>query len=104
MDRKRLVKNLSIGTYCRLKPSTISGVGVFAIRDIDPGIYPFRLPNNDCERKSSIKISSNELNGLPPQVIQMLKEMYSKDGNTYYIPKTGTSIVNISNYLNLLNN
>ena len=42
--RKRLLGNLK-NTYCRLKPSNIEGVGVFAIRDIPQGVNP--LPESN---------------------------------------------------------
>ena len=55
-DKNELLKVLG-KTYCRLMPSKLGGVGVFAIRDIAKGTNPFegeiigewfKLHVNDC--------------------------------------------------------
>jgi len=42
MEKKEVILKKLENTYCRLQPSMISGVGVFAIRDIPQGINPFQ--------------------------------------------------------------
>jgi len=37
-----LIRDLEEDVYCRLRPSTVSGVGVFAVRDIPKGTDPFK--------------------------------------------------------------
>jgi SET domain-containing protein len=39
---KKLLKDLEENVYCRLSPSTVHGVGVFAIRDIPKGKELFK--------------------------------------------------------------
>jgi len=45
---KQLVRNLKNNVYCRIKPDSFGGVGVFAIKDIPEGVNPFKLSNGDC--------------------------------------------------------
>ena len=52
-------------TYCRLKPSKISGVGVFAIRDISPKTELFKGQIN--QRWSRFKIK--ELKDLDKEIV-----------------------------------
>lgn len=40
-----LLQNLAHHTYVKLAPSSLHGVGVFAVVDIPPGIDPFNAPN-----------------------------------------------------------
>ena len=50
MDKKDLINDLVSNIYCRLAPSTIDKVGVFAIRYIPRGVNPFvGLRNIDNE-------------------------------------------------------
>ena len=48
-----LLRNLFEQTYCRLRPSPIHGVGVFAIRAIPTGVDPFE----GCFRGQSTRLT-----------------------------------------------
>jgi hypothetical protein len=42
MKRAALLRRVLADCYCRLQPSRIHGIGVFAIRDIPNGRNPFK--------------------------------------------------------------
>lgn len=68
-------------TYCRLQPSKISGVGVFAIKPIKRSINPF--PRLRKEKWYLIHLSM--LKGLDKEVMQMIDDFYviEKDGKVW---------------------
>lgn len=84
-------------TYCRLRPSAIEGVGVFAIRDIPKGINPF-----EGTRKSRWhKFHVSEFEGLDPEVLKMIDDfvVIEKD-QTVYVPECGLNGLDPSFFLN----
>ena len=42
MNRPRLLQRVLRDCYCRLQPSKVDGIGVFAIRNIPSGVDPFK--------------------------------------------------------------
>lgn len=85
-------------TYCRLQPSGIEGVGVFAIRDIPKNVDPF----GEALDQECFKFTKQELSELnPPSLKKMLKDFFitNKDGSMY-IPENGFNNMDISFYLN----
>ncbi|MDP3901658.1 MAG: SET domain-containing protein [bacterium] len=94
---KQKTINILKNTYCRLRPSKISGVGVFAIRDIPPETNLFRGQNN--ERWQTFKMSELEI--LDKDVLKMIDDFFviEKDG-TVRIPKSGLNGVDVSFYVN----
>lgn len=84
-------------TYCRIRPSKIGGVGVFAIRDIPKGVDPFQnLIENDWKQ-----FNIKELNKLDPEILKMIDDFFviEEDGNVL-IPDFGLNGINISFFLN----
>ncbi len=64
------MKELNDSTFCRLAPSPIHGIGVFAIRDIPKG-----QELTDCY--GSLRhyiLSKKEFDGLVPEVRELIKE------------------------------
>ena len=51
--KKKLIKNIEIDIYCRIKPSKKHGVGVFAIRDIPKSI-------NKCSMVEFFTVKTNK--------------------------------------------
>ena len=82
-------------TYCRLKPGK-HGVGVFAIRDIPSNINPFL----NCRRVKWLKFKEKEIEKLPNEIVEMIRQFYGTDKNHYYIPYHGLNGNDISFYLN----
>jgi SET domain-containing protein len=93
--KKELLKELK-NTYCRLQPSAIEGVGVFAIRPIPAGTNPFKV-----KKQKWIKFQLAELRGLDKQILKMVDDFFviEKDGSVY-IPDQAINGMNISFFLN----
>lgn len=82
---KRLEK-----VYCRLAPSPIHGVGVFAIRDIPKGTNPF---NNSFMAQEAVITSKNKIKDLGPEIMSLLHD---------YHPTSETDKQIVSNFPNQL--
>lgn len=94
---KNKIINLIKNTYCRLKPSKLGGVGVFAVRDIKKGVDPFygvKIPR-------WVKFNVSELKKIDKEVLKMIDDFFviEKD-NTVYIPETGLNGLDVSYFLN----
>lgn len=96
MGKKDIIKNLK-NTYCRLKPSKIEGVGVFALRNIPKGINPFGGTKKQIWHKFQI----SELKILGGEILSLIDSFFvvHKDG-TVYIPDSGLNGMDISYFLN----
>lgn len=62
LKEKLILKRLE-KVYCKLAPSPIHGIGVFAIKDIPKGINPF---NNSFMAQEAIVVNKNKLKDLGP--------------------------------------
>jgi len=99
MSKKdKLLDNLEEHTYTRLRPSTLQGVGVFAIKDIPKGINPFKMANKI--KYKSIKCTQNDLKNVDPSVKKMLNDFFEPDGNAFHIPENGLNSLDLTFYLN----
>lgn len=97
---KKILENLK-NTYCRIKPSKIEGVGVFAIRDIPKGKDPFCMVAKHAWRK----IKTSELNGLDEEIKKMVSDFFSVDKKEFfYIPECGLNGIDVSFFLNTSKN
>jgi uncharacterized protein len=99
MNRKSTVRRILRETYCRLAPSPIHGVGVFAVRHIPKGVDPFgigmRYP------RSWLEITPAELKRAPPGVRRLLTSLFVPDDDgTFRVPVLGANLVDIGAYLN----
>lgn len=82
--------------YCRLEPSPISGIGVFAIKRILHGINPFKDQTN-----SSFRFSKRDLEKLSPLQASTLCYLNGvNDINDIWIPSYGMNIVSLACYIN----
>jgi len=94
--KKKLLESLK-KTYCRLKPSRIEGVGVFAIRDIPQNINPFLKE----EKPSWIKLREEELKQLPKEVLEMIDSFFViEKSKEVEIPQNGLNGMDVSFFLN----
>lgn len=86
MTKKKLeiLENLK-NTYCRLRPSKIQGIGVFAIRDIPKGKNPFF----GVKKHRWHKFDISELKKLDKEVLGLIDSFF-------VIHKNGT--VEVSDY------
>ncbi len=94
---KQEILNSLKNTYCRIKPSLINGVGVFAIRDIPKGKNPFNIAKANEWQKFNV----SELKVLDKEVFKMVESFFTiQKDNTVYIPKGGLNEMNISYFMN----
>lgn len=99
LAKERLLDNLRKGTFCRLAPSKLSGVGVFSIRGIPKGVDPF--PTVYPEKTDSVDITQEELESLPQGVGSLMRDFFmrSESGN-YPVLSQGMNGMTLSYYLN----
>jgi len=95
-EKQKNLENLK-NTYCRLKPSKIEGVGVFAIRDIPKGTNPFLGIKN----QSWLKFNISELKKIDKEILKMIDDFFViEKNNTVYIPKSGLNGIDVSFFVN----
>jgi SET domain-containing protein len=94
--KKEILESLK-NTYCRLKPSKIEGVGVFAVKDIPKGINPFQ----GVRKQRWHKFQISELKNLGKETLSLIDSFFviHKDG-TVFIPDEGLNGMDISYFLN----
>lgn len=96
MNKKDLSRKLAHKTFCRLKPSAISGVGVFAIREIPKGVNPFQ----DCRQARLIAFREKELAMFAPGVKKLIKDFCIVKNSLYLVPHFGLNCIDLAYYLN----
>ena len=96
MLKENLINELSHHTYVRLLPSSIHGIGVFAIRYIPKG----------CKKMFSkapgewVELSKKEVAELPPESKDLVETYCLFDRDRYYIPANGFKEMDLSLFLN----
>jgi len=95
--KEEILKRLK-NTYCRLQPSTVEGVGVFAVRDIPKNINPFEIMLKDSQW---YKFDTSELKKLDKEIFKMIDDfcVIEKD-KTVYIPEHALNSMDISFFVN----
>jgi hypothetical protein len=95
IDKKELLEKIR-NTYCRLRASSLEGVGVFAIRDIPADTDPFQTGNINW-----IKFQMEELKGLNEEILKLADDfcVIEKD-QSVYIPERGFNGMDISFFVN----
>lgn len=96
MTKDELIQELRDETFITIKPSTVHGIGVFAIRDIPKG----------CNRIFSrnvgnwIKVPISEVESLPEHSKSLVETYCLYDEENYYLPDYGFKVMDLVNYLN----
>jgi len=98
MTKEQILGQLRNDVYCRLRQSSIQGVGVFAIIDIPKGANPFV----GCYDGDWIEITKDELSkaNIPIAVMDVVNDLCVKEGDIYYFPDNGINGVDMSWFLN----
>jgi len=96
MTKKELWWDLKENTYCRIMPSKIHGVGVFAIKNIPKGTWIFK----SCRATRYYKFYKKELKKLPEKVRQYVLDMFPCEGDYYFVPRFGLNNIDISYFTN----
>lgn len=97
--KKEILKKLQ-STYCRLQPSKIEGVGVFAVKDIPKGINPMiSSKENRNARWYEFKVS--ELENLDAGVRKMIDDFFVvEEDQTVMVPEHAFNSMDISFFVN----
>ena len=96
MTKDQLLQELRAETFITIKPSTVHGIGVFAIRDIP----------KDCSTIFSrnvgnwIKVPIAEIETLPEHSKSLVETYCLYDEENYYLPDYGFKVMDLVNYLN----
>lgn len=96
MNKAQLLKHLKEEVYCRVKPSPIHGVGLFALRDIPKGTDPFVNSLSD----KYIELTMEEMDSLNPGVRKLVHDMSSLEDNKYYVHAYGFNIIHPLFFIN----
>ncbi len=89
IDTAKIISSLN-GVYCELRPSSIQGIGVFAIREIPIGTNPFSDDDEVVVDKKDI-----------PEFLLPTVEKYCYSTPSYFfVPRLGFNHVNLLRYLN----
>ena len=96
MKRTELLRHVLADCYCRLQPSSIHGIGVYAIRDIPKSKNPFQTLPTYGRRRGYVRITDEELDALPAG----LSRLFVPTDGKMHIPTTGTNIVYLAAYVN----
>lgn len=98
MTKEELLAELGQRTYVMLKPSTIEGVGVFAVKDIPKGCREmFSKPTSPDEW---ISLSRQEVEDLPIHAQVMVGNYCLFDDQNYFVPRQGFKSIDLSLFLN----
>lgn len=98
MTKEALLQELSGNTWVMLKPSSIEGIGVFALRDIPEGCREmFGKPDAPDEW---ITVSKSEVDSLPAHAQFLVGNYCLYDEANYFVPAQGFKKVDVSLFLN----
>jgi len=95
MSKHKLLKNLE-KVYCRVQPSALHGVGVFAIRRIPKGINPFELPIP----AELAGLTDADIRPLPPGIRQMIRQYAVKQKGRYVLSTLGFNLLELEYFVN----
>src|ERR1700722_845498 len=99
MKRAQLLNRVLRDCYCRLQPSAIHGIGVFAVRDIPKGKNPFNTIPKYADF-GYVRITDEELDALPPKLSELIRELFIPTDGKMHVPNYGTNIIHLNQYLN----
>jgi len=99
VTRRQLLRRVLADCYCRLQPSQIHGVGVFAVRDIPRSRNPFGTLARYA-RPGYVRVTDDELDALPPKLADTIRTLFLPTDGTMYLPTCGTNIIYLMAYLN----
>jgi len=96
MTKKQTLNYLK-NTYCRLKPSKIEGVGVFAVKNIPKNTNPFQ----GAIKHKWLEFLPKELKNLDKEILKMISDFFATEKNgKFVIPESGLNCMDISFFLN----
>jgi SET domain-containing protein len=96
MTKEALLRELTEETYIALKPSSIHGIGVFAIRPIPKGTKKIFSSNVG----EWIKLPIADVEQLPAHSRSLIETYCLYDEEHYFVPDYGFKVMDMVNYLN----
>ena len=96
MNKADLLNELYKETYATLKPSSIHGIGVFAIRNIEKGTK--NIFSSTAE--AWIPVAKEEVDLLPSHSQQLIENHCLYDDKHYFIPEYGFKLFDMVVFLN----
>ncbi len=93
--KKDILKYLK-NTYCRLQPSKIQGVGVFAIKDIPKNTNPFKV----IKQQKWFRFTVSELKNLDKEILSLIDDFFVIHDGVVDISELGLNGMDISYFLN----
>lgn len=97
MNKKDFLNYLKNDVYCRLRPSNIHGIGIFAVKKIPKNTDPFRTLN---QSQKYIRLSKKEVGKLDPEIQNIIKDYYVSGKKIIEIPNYGLNEFHIACFLN----
>lgn len=98
--KNKLIDNLKNNIFCRIKPSKINGIGVFAIKDIPKNTNPFVVSGKECIPQKTVNLNEKEIMNLEPEIKNMIKDFFAESNGIYGLPYYGINSIDISFYIN----
>ena len=95
MTKEELLLELK-DVYLQLRPSSVHGIGVFAIRDIPKGCRDMFSK----EEGNWIKIPLTEVEMMPDHLKKLIENYFLFDDQFYYVEKSGFKKPDLSFFLN----
>ena len=95
MSKRQLLRNLE-KVYCRIQPSELHGVGVFAVRRIPKGINPLEMPI----ATKLVSLTAADLRRLAPGIRQMIRQYAVNQDGRYLFSELGFNIVELEYFVN----
>lgn len=99
MTEQEFLHDLAEHVYCRLQPSSVQGIGVFAIRAIPAGTKLFQ----GCKPTPWLYLSRDALAAdvrIPEPVKQFIHDLFFEEGGAIQVPAHSMNDVNISYFMN----
>lgn len=92
-----IINHLNNTVYCKLAPSKIHGIGVFAIRDIPKGTQIWAKKHTNTE---TISLESTE--GLHPAILEIIKQRWilAFQGDKFFSPNDDARLLSFMNHSN----
>ena len=103
MKKRDVLQRLKDQAFCRIQPSKIHGVGVFAIKDIPAHTSPWVISNHHLGESPHF-ISSHDLKKLDLSIKDMLLDYNLKENQGVYISPHELEMLHITQFLNASKN
>ena len=95
--KEKLIMRRLAKIYCRLAPSPIHGVGVFAIKNIPKGTNPF---SNSFMAQEAVVLDKNRIKDLGPEILSLLHDQHPTIDQTKQIVSNFPNQIIWSDFIN----